>query len=97
MGVLRSFLMLVILAKLNFLFVRNLNFLDIPVVSSQVCYSWWVLSSLIMIDRVHWIDKEKLAKFILDCQVKSAFDQLFQLNLSQRSTLSSTYKSYLPL
>ncbi|XP_016499560.1 geranylgeranyl transferase type-2 subunit beta 1 isoform X2 [Nicotiana tabacum] len=36
----------------------------------DVCYSWWVLSSLIMIDRVHWIDKEKLAKFILDCQDK---------------------------
>nr|GMC64203.1 geranylgeranyl transferase type-2 subunit beta 1-like [Ipomoea batatas] len=34
----------------------------------DVCYSWWVLSSLIMIDRVHWIDKQKLAKFILDCQ-----------------------------
>ncbi|KAK3420568.1 hypothetical protein EUGRSUZ_G01411 [Eucalyptus grandis] len=35
---------------------------------ADVCYSWWVLSSLIMIDRVHWIDKEKLIKFILDCQ-----------------------------
>ncbi|XP_062080945.1 geranylgeranyl transferase type-2 subunit beta 1-like [Humulus lupulus] len=34
----------------------------------DVCYSWWVLSSLIMIDRVHWINKEKLVKFILDCQ-----------------------------
>ncbi|KAM7257938.1 hypothetical protein ACFE04_013679 [Oxalis oulophora] len=34
----------------------------------QVCYSWWVLSSLIMIDRVHWIDKEKLINFILDAQ-----------------------------
>ncbi|CAH9142707.1 unnamed protein product [Cuscuta epithymum] len=34
----------------------------------DVCYSWWVLSSLIMIDRVDWIDKEKLVKFILDCQ-----------------------------
>ncbi|XVF66935.1 hypothetical protein PTKIN_Ptkin10aG0080100 [Pterospermum kingtungense] len=34
----------------------------------DVCYSWWVLSSLILIDRVHWIDKEKLVKFILDCQ-----------------------------
>uniref|UniRef100_A0A803LQC1 Geranylgeranyl transferase type-2 subunit beta n=1 Tax=Chenopodium quinoa TaxID=63459 RepID=A0A803LQC1_CHEQI len=34
----------------------------------DVCYSWWVLSSLIMIDRVHWIDKEKLVEFILDCQ-----------------------------
>ncbi|XP_048137853.1 geranylgeranyl transferase type-2 subunit beta 1-like isoform X3 [Rhodamnia argentea] len=34
----------------------------------DVCYSWWVLSSLVMIDRVHWIDKEKLIKYILDCQ-----------------------------
>ncbi|KAJ4824445.1 hypothetical protein Tsubulata_039812 [Turnera subulata] len=34
----------------------------------DVCYSWWVLSSLIMIDRVHWINKEKLIKFILSCQ-----------------------------
>ncbi|XP_031382960.1 geranylgeranyl transferase type-2 subunit beta 1 isoform X2 [Punica granatum] len=34
----------------------------------DVCYSWWVLSSLIMIDRVHWIDKQKLGNFILDCQ-----------------------------
>ncbi|KAK1549634.1 hypothetical protein Q3G72_005226 [Acer saccharum] len=34
----------------------------------DVCYSWWVLSSLIMIDRVHWISKEKLVKYILDCQ-----------------------------
>ncbi|KAG7580954.1 PFTB repeat [Arabidopsis suecica] len=34
----------------------------------DVCYSLWVLSSLIMIDRVHWIEKAKLVKFILDCQ-----------------------------
>ncbi|KAG9442367.1 hypothetical protein H6P81_018221 [Aristolochia fimbriata] len=34
----------------------------------EVCYSWWVLSSLIIIDRVHWIDKDKLTKFILNCQ-----------------------------
>ncbi|CAN1232323.1 Geranylgeranyl transferase type-2 subunit beta 1 [Linum perenne] len=34
----------------------------------DVCYSWWVLSSLIMIDRVHWINKDKLIKFILNCQ-----------------------------
>ncbi|XP_020252021.1 geranylgeranyl transferase type-2 subunit beta 1-like isoform X2 [Asparagus officinalis] len=36
----------------------------------DVCYSWWVLSSLIMIDRVHWIDKDKLTRFILNCQDK---------------------------
>nr|ABK24633.1 unknown [Picea sitchensis] len=37
---------------------------------ADVCYSWWVLSSLTIIDRVHWIDKEKLKTFILDCQDK---------------------------
>eukprot|EP00249_Psilotum_nudum_P008622 c21410_g1_i2 orf=289-1230(+) len=34
----------------------------------DVCYSWWVLASLVMIDRAHWIDKEKLKCFILSCQ-----------------------------
>lgn len=35
----------------------------------DVCYSWWVLTSLAMIDRAHWIDGEKLTQFILQCQV----------------------------
>lgn len=33
------------------------------------CYSWWVGSSLAMLDRIHWIDGSKLASFILGCQV----------------------------
>ena len=37
----------------------------------DVCYSWWVLSSLAMIDRLHWIDGMKLTQFILRCQVRS--------------------------
>ena len=37
----------------------------------DVCYSWWVLSSLAMIDRLHWIDASKLTLFILQCQVCS--------------------------
>ena len=36
----------------------------------DVCYSWWVLSSLAMIDRSHWIDGKKLSNFILRCQVR---------------------------
>lgn len=36
----------------------------------DVCYSWWVGSSLAMIDKMHWIDQDKLAEFILQCQVK---------------------------
>ena len=36
----------------------------------DVCYSWWVLSSLAMIGRSHWIDASKLTNFILRCQVR---------------------------
>jgi geranylgeranyl transferase type-2 subunit beta len=34
----------------------------------DVCYSWWVASSLKMIGRLHWIDGGKLARYILECQ-----------------------------
>ncbi|KAK8205672.1 Rab geranylgeranyltransferase [Zalaria obscura] len=34
----------------------------------DVCYSWWVISSMAMIGRLHWIDKTKLSEFILRCQ-----------------------------
>ncbi|KAM3543535.1 hypothetical protein ARSEF1564_003587 [Beauveria bassiana] len=39
-----------------------------PEKSEDVCYSWWVLSSLAMIDRTHWIDREGLINFILSTQ-----------------------------
>lgn len=34
----------------------------------DVCYSWWVISSIAMLDKVHWIDGTALTKFILRCQ-----------------------------
>ncbi|KAJ9503498.1 Rab geranylgeranyltransferase [Exophiala xenobiotica] len=34
----------------------------------DVCYSWWVLSSLEMLGKLHWIDASALIKFILRCQ-----------------------------
>ncbi|KAK0538635.1 Rab geranylgeranyltransferase [Tilletia horrida] len=34
----------------------------------DVCYSWWVLSSLSMLGRLHWIDGQRLRTFILSCQ-----------------------------
>uniref|UniRef100_A0A4W3IJH9 Geranylgeranyl transferase type-2 subunit beta n=1 Tax=Callorhinchus milii TaxID=7868 RepID=A0A4W3IJH9_CALMI len=34
----------------------------------DVCYSWWVLASLKILGRIHWIDKDKLRCFILACQ-----------------------------
>ncbi|KAI1073736.1 terpenoid cyclases/Protein prenyltransferase [Whalleya microplaca] len=39
-----------------------------PEKQEDVCYSWWVLSSLEMIGRAHWIDRERLIAFILRCQ-----------------------------
>jgi len=35
----------------------------------DVCYSWWVFSSLNILGRDHWIDKEELKTFILASQV----------------------------
>lgn len=40
----------------------------------DVCYSWWVLSSLCIINRDHWIDGDKLASWILKCQVKQILE-----------------------
>jgi hypothetical protein len=34
----------------------------------DVCYSWWVLSSLAILRRVHWIDNGALSHWILQCQ-----------------------------
>ncbi|KIW71870.1 hypothetical protein, variant [Phialophora macrospora] len=34
----------------------------------DVCYSWWVLSSIAMLGKLHWIDASKLITFILRCQ-----------------------------
>mmetsp|Transcript_3838 Transcript_3838/g.10796 ORF Transcript_3838/g.10796 Transcript_3838/m.10796 type:complete len:344 (-) Transcript_3838:276-1307(-) len=35
---------------------------------ADVCYSWWVLSSLSALDRLDWIDGQGLVRFILRCQ-----------------------------
>ena len=34
----------------------------------DVCYSWWVLASLAILGRLHWIDKDKMVTFIHACQ-----------------------------
>lgn len=36
----------------------------------DVCYSWWVLTALSMLDKLHWIDAAKLRAFILSAQVR---------------------------
>ena len=37
----------------------------------DVCYSWWCLSALSILGRLHWIDQQALTDFILDCQVSN--------------------------
>ena len=39
-----------------------------PEKKEDVCYSWWVLSSLAMLRKLDWIDAEKLGKFIFSAQ-----------------------------
>jgi len=39
-----------------------------PEKKQDVCYSWWVMSSLSMLGRISWIDKAKLGSYILSCQ-----------------------------
>ncbi|UZJ50732.1 hypothetical protein CBS101457_000052 [Exobasidium rhododendri] len=34
----------------------------------DVCYSWWVLSALAMLSKLHWINGAKLGNFILSAQ-----------------------------
>lgn len=35
----------------------------------QVCYSWWNLSALSILGKLHWINREELIGFILKSQV----------------------------
>jgi prenyltransferase beta subunit len=42
-----------------------------PEKKEDVCYSWWVMSSMAMLNKLHWIDGGKLTQFILQCQVSS--------------------------
>ncbi|CAN0549608.1 unnamed protein product, partial [Ectocarpus sp. 12 AP-2014] len=39
-----------------------------PEKQADVCYSWWILSSLKILGKVDWIDGARLKGFILRCQ-----------------------------
>merc|ERR1711957_260863 len=39
-----------------------------PEKQADVCYSWWILSSLSILGKVDWINVDKLAGFILKAQ-----------------------------
>src|SRR5689334_23345951 len=38
----------------------------------QVCYSWWVLSALSILNAISWIDGQALVSYILECQDSEA-------------------------
>lgn len=42
-----------------------------PEKAPDVCYSWWIVSSLEMLGKRHWVDVGKLAEFILKSQEPS--------------------------
>jgi prenyltransferase beta subunit len=39
-----------------------------PEKQSDVCYSWWNLSSMAILGKLDWIDRPALATFIAECQ-----------------------------
>lgn len=39
-----------------------------PEKQADVCYSWWILSTMSILNKVAWINEDKLAAFILKCQ-----------------------------
>jgi geranylgeranyl transferase type-2 subunit beta len=41
-----------------------------PEKAPDVCYSWWILSSMEMLGKSHWIDQPALSTFILRSQEK---------------------------
>lgn len=48
--------------------LRNGGLNGRPEKLEDVCYSWWVLSSLAMLGRVSWINDDRLREFILSVQ-----------------------------
>ena len=41
---------------------------DLDTDTTQVCYSFWVLSALSILNKMTWIDADKLIAFILSAQ-----------------------------
>jgi geranylgeranyl transferase type-2 subunit beta len=39
-----------------------------PEKQADVCYSWWIVSSLAILGKLSWIQQDRLAAFILQCQ-----------------------------
>lgn len=58
---------------------RLCGLLRLLMIVCQVCYSWWCLSALQILGRLHWIDKTALTQFILSCQVEECIVSLSTL------------------
>lgn len=67
----RYIIVLVLFSLTLFVFVfasEISSFNGRPEKKEDVCYSWWVLSSLSALNRLAWIDRPALAQFILGAQ-----------------------------
>ncbi|KAF6005200.1 hypothetical protein F1559_002346 [Cyanidiococcus yangmingshanensis] len=51
--------------------LRNGGFNGRPDKLPDVCYSWWVLASLKIIGKEHWIDGDALERFIFACHARA--------------------------
>lgn len=46
----------------------------------QVCYSHWVLSSMSILNKISWINAEKISAFILSAQVRRTLHRVYTTN-----------------
>ena len=60
----------------------------------QVCYSWWCLSALSILGRLHWIDQDELTRFILFCQVRDCSNIAFALHSDKLQDIVFTLAKY---
>ena len=50
-------------------YIPSVAHADPSPIAKQVCYSYWVLSSMAILNKLTWIDSSALTRFILSAQV----------------------------
>jgi len=60
-----------------------------PEKKEDVCYSWWVLTGLKMLNKTHWVNKSKLTNFIMNCQ-----DPLYGGISDRSNTMTDVYHTF---
>ena len=58
----------------------------------QVCYSFWALSAMSALQKLHWIDADKLISFILSAQVRYRITDASLALTSMRNLVSRWWR-----